>query len=518
MRQLRHWCESHPRAVLGIFLLLCAVIGWICHGDFGVSEDEPAMLAYGQDTILYLFHGGTVPSQSDWNFLGPSVQALLAFMNDLWNFKLLRDVWLLRHFLTFLIFLGGLGAFFALAKRLTGSVWWALLGAVWMFLSPRLFAHAFVNPKDIPALTFFTASMLTLVRMLEKPTWTRILLHALLCAVSISLRPFALLLPLLTLLCLAAQEETTTKRVKMMVFYLIATALLTIAVWPRLWHDPLGGLIGALTDNTSRNAATFYMGTLTNNLPWHYVPVWMAITIPPLYTVLFLIGSALTIVHLARHPLSMLREQTLPALAVLWIFVPVLAQIILHIGIFDEWRHLLFIYPGFLLLSLIGALWLWHRFPVKNVRIALAIIGIGSTLWTAGWMTVHRGLQQDYFSVPASLVQGKFEGDYWGMAYKQGLEWVMRNETGAQIRIYGANRTVLDNAQMLSDKDQNRLALTGDPARADFILDTYRWSKYVPVLPESDLVHAITVGGVRVLGIYKGPDTSGRYPVYGWQE
>ncbi len=514
LAHIRQWAEEHPRSVWSGFFVLCLAVGWAAHGDYGVSADEPAMLSFGQDTILHLFYGAPAPTQSDWNFHGPAVQALLAFINDQFAFKYLRDVWLLRHFLTFVLFLCGVGAFAALAGRLTGSMWWALLGAVWLLATPRVFVHAFVNPKDIPALTTFTIAVLTLVRLLERPTAGRIITHAIFCGLAISLRPFALLLPMLTVLCLLAYDRSQWKHG---MWTLGATALCTVAVWPMLWRHPVAGLWGALTDNTSRAAQTFYFGQLTNHLPWHYVPVWMGITIPLLYTGLFVIGTVVTVHACARHPIAALRQQTLPALALLWFFVPLLAQIVGHIGIFDEWRHLLFLYPAFLLLALIGALWLYHHVGTRWHAAFATLLCIG-TLSPMAWMLRHRGLQQMYMSVPSSWVVGQFEGDYWGLSYKQGLEWVLVNDDRASLSVYGVNRTILDSAQLLPGAARDRLALTGDAGDADYILDTYRWSNYAPVLPDDRLVHAITVDGLPALGIYRGPDADGLYPRYGWQK
>jgi len=91
---------------------------------------------------------------------------------------------------------------------------------------------------------------------------------------------------------------------------------------------------------------------------------------------------------------------------------------------------------------------------------------------------------------------------------------VLAHDDHPRIRLYGANRSILDSAKTLSKTELERIEFVNDPAQADYILDTYRWNAYEAALPDERLAHAIEVNGIRALGIYEGPETTGVYPVH----
>jgi hypothetical protein len=504
------WGEAHFIVVTAVFLIAIAGIGWAAHSAFGVSEDEPAVLKFGMDTLLYVLRYGPKPTVVDWRFYNPVVQEALATFIYLFRITAIRDVWLVSHYTMFLVFVGGVAAYLALARRITGSIWWALLGGIWLVCTPRVFAHAFVNPKDIPALTFFAWSVVTLVRVIERPTWIRVLLHSLACAVSVSVRTFGLIVPVLTVLHFIVEATPLSRQTLRTLCwqtarYSAAVTVCLFAIWPALWGHPFQMLMGAILDNSSRSpSGNLYMGTMTTTqLPWHYLPVWMGITIPLLYTACFVVGITVTLRYVITSPVAAVREQPVPLIALVWLILPVGAQIIFHIGIFDEWRHLLFIYPAFLLLSLVGVAWLCGR-PSTAVRVGAAAVVLFGTLSPAIWMWQNNGIDEMYFSVPSRFVVGRFAGDYWNLSYRQGLEWVLAHDPRPHLVIYGVSKKVFDSANTLEPESRSRIETTRDSTGADYILDNYSSTGYQPTLPDSELVHEIDVDGIRVLGIYEG--------------
>jgi hypothetical protein len=173
-----------------------------------------------------------------------------------------------------------------------------LLGAVILILSPRLFADSFYNSKDAVFLAFFAIGLNTLVCFLLQPSFWRAAMHALACAIAIDVRIMAVLLPIVTIALLVSRglrgdfASRQLWRCGLTYFGLLLVCI--IVMWPYLWAAPLNNFVQAF-----RNMAYFwwdgevlYRGEMVRatQLPWHYVPVWVGITTPPLYLLAFGVG------------------------------------------------------------------------------------------------------------------------------------------------------------------------------------------------------------------------------------
>lgn len=509
IRNFCRLCQQRLRPVLTLcFFAIFLVIGVAAFRDYGVSADEPAMRKFGNDSFAYLFLGGPAPAGQDWAFFNPVAQVMMRGIELALGLTDGADIWFMRHFFTFLMFFLTVVLFYRIAILSFGGWKAPLLGSVMFMLSPRLFAHGFYNPKDVPAMLFFTMSAWTLLRLLEKRTIPRLCVHAVSAAVLISMRPFGLMMPALAMVFLCAGRISTAKKVASGAAYLLVLALILILVWPFLWHDPIRGLIGALFNNASRLGGGFYFGEQVSaaGVPWHYLPVWIGITTPVVYSLFFVIGFSTLWIRLVMHPLRLLREKPASALALFWFSLPIAALLIFPIGIFDEWRHMLFIYPAFLLMALEGVqrlILILGKFR-GTLAARLVIYGLlGFQMGSTGiWMLRNHPFEYAYFSIPARLAEGKFELDYWGLSYRAGLEWVLKNDAREHINVFVAARTGKAAADTLPLKDWNRLYFV-EPGEANYILDNFRGSGYAHVFAEEKKAHAITVDGVEILGIYR---------------
>lgn len=520
LRSLAAHIAPHPwRAIWTVFALLL-LAGYVGSDDYGLSMDEGPLYAFAQEVWRYLFEGGKTPVTADWKFHTPVYQMLFIAVMKVWPPMTDLDLLVQRRIITFLTFCIGWWATLFLARRVSSSWWWALLAAVWMALSPRVFAHGFYNPKDLPTLSFFALSVLLLVRSLERPTALRVALFGLVAGFTVSLRPFGLLLPVFALAAAVAQAAGASGEQRrrwsiVALAYPAATVLLMIAVWPRLWSDPLTNLYGAFLNNVSRGDEGFYMGSHLSAFPWHYLFVWIGITTPVSYTALFLTGFAVTLTAAVKRPLEMLRESPVAALTLPWVALPILGKLTGKIGLFDEWRHVLFLYPAMLLLALVGAQWLWAR-TRGHLRTALAVVVVANTLWTGVWMVRHHALEYLYFSVPSSWVEGRVEMDYWGLSHREGLRWIAAHDDRPKITVYLRDHVGVGAVHYLPPDDSRRIVPVRSPALADYIVDTLRWTHYEHVVPVDRIVHTLTIDGLPFLWIYRGPFASDRYPVYNY--
>lgn len=444
----------------------------------------------------------------------------------------------LRHLLVFLVFLGGLVVVYRLARlRYPASRWLPLLAAGALVLSPRFFAEAFYNGKDISFMVAFALGMLTLVRLAQRPTVRRALVHAVVTALAADVRLTGLVLlagftaaaMLLQASAPAAVPTPPRRRLGLLVLYGAVAAGLTVAGWPYLWADPTHRLLYVLgrTGHFPWPGLVLYAGKLVaaNALPWHYLPVWMLITIPLPYSVLGALGLGTALRTLARRGQAALHRPGawLDALFLAWLVVPIGAIIAVQAVIYDGWRHAYFVYPALLLLALRGARALgqaWQRRAAARpaqrwlVGAALGLLALetGRTAWFIARAYPN---QQVYFSfLPAPAAERLFERDYWGASNLYGLEWLLRHDPAPVITVTGpVPSLVYINWLLLSPAQQKRIRVLGAGQQARYYLSVYRWhpQSYADTLGPEVLAYR-PAGRVKALSVFRRDSLSRPLP------
>ena len=139
----------------------------------------------------------------------------------------------------------------------------------------------------IVLLAWFIAAIYTLLTFLTRPRAVSALTHALVTAWLIAIRITGVLIPGLTVVftayCLVRGARSNRSRLAAnAALYLAATAMLTWALWPTLWRDPVSSFLTAFSTMSRYpwNNEVLYRGRLipATDIPWHYAPVWIAIT------------------------------------------------------------------------------------------------------------------------------------------------------------------------------------------------------------------------------------------------
>lgn len=156
-----------PIHALFAVLVVNLAIGLFIGDQYGQTWDEPSFYIYGErsyDAYMQGLAGQTlIPEKHilflDLRYYGPfhtatgwkimeTLEPLLVGWGNM-------DIWHLINFASFQIALVSL---YFLAKRFV-RLWTALFVVILFETQPLLFGHSFINPKDIPFLTFFLASV-----------------------------------------------------------------------------------------------------------------------------------------------------------------------------------------------------------------------------------------------------------------------------------------------------------------------------------------------------------------------
>jgi hypothetical protein len=358
-----------------------------------------------------------------------------------------------------------------------------LLAVALLILTPRLFADSFYNSKDAVFVAAFAIALNTAIAFVLRPRAWSAALHALATAFAIDVRVAAIALPAATVAILAvrtAKGEVPVRRsLAALAIYLAATVVLVVALWPFLWSDPLGHFGQALfaMSRFRFDHEILYMGTFVRAtaLPWHYIPVWLSITTPPLYLLLFIVGTAATGRQFITSGRGLWKnEAELQDLAFLAMFaVPVAAVILLGSVLYDGWRQLYFIYPAFLLVALRGWHALWNGAIAARVRRpALVAVTAICCAVTAAWMWRAHPLQNVYFNAFAgSNLKASYELDYWGLSTRGTLEYVLAHDASSAIDVAEANYLALaGSVWLLKPQDRRRLRPTEEENFPHYVL------------------------------------------------
>jgi hypothetical protein len=391
--------------------------------------------------------------------------------------------------------------------------------ATMLVLSPRFFAEAFYNSKDVVFMACFAMATNTMLAFVTRPGIGTASLHALATAVAIDVRVAAILLVPMTL-GLGVVEAFRRRRpfggqAALAALFLGVGAAIVVLLFPWLWEDPVGrftSVVRSMSSFQRFSERVRYMGgsIMPDDLPWHYVPVWVAISTPLPYVALGVAGAAATLLAFARRHIRLwANEREMQDLVFLTLVcAPPLLVMTTDSVVYDGWRHLYFIYPSLLLLAVRGLVGVWRLTgPVKVARYALVAAAAVYVAATAAWMIRAHPMQNVYFNVLAgSEWRRTYEVDYWGLGNRAALEYLLAHDPSPTFTVRPESFTDLGQALLLvrpADRARVRIVDKDQPAR--YVLTNYRnadvdaadgWST-------RRLFYRLVVDGEVILSVYE---------------
>ena len=437
----------HRGALLALALFL--IVGLAVLDDYGVTLDEPtqrqtvqASLGYVAGGDLAVFLSSLIHSRED-RFYGMAFEAAIILVERALGLEEVRGAWALRHLLIHLFFLtGGLFAYF-LARRLSGNSLVGLFGMAIFLLHPRLYAHSFFNSKDIAFLAMFAVALYLAHRAFRRNTVAAFVLLGVGVGILLNLRimgvvPLAAIPTLRALDFTFAQGWAERKRVLLTTgAFALASLLTAYALLPYLWADPLARAAEGWTTFSDYHYKPheLFRGLLGRSADFpEYIPVWFSITTPPFTLLLGLIGGAAILLRAAKSPREASRNTRLRfgLLLVGCAAAPVAAVVLLSANVYQDWRHLYFLWAPFALLAVVGLAALPRALGRPRLRATVyGAAGAGLAATLASMALIHPN-QQVYFSFAVDRaapdhLRAQYMMDYSGHPGLQALEWLLDN-------------------------------------------------------------------------------------------
>ena len=187
---------------------------------------------------------------------------------------------------------------------------------------------------------------------------------------------------------------------------------------------------------------------------------------------------------------------------------PLVAVIVLNSALYDGWRHMYFIYAPFLLIAMtgfetvLGIMKQGRTGRERRATIFIAAVIVLGLITTSYQMTRNHPFQNVYFNILVGKNGGRlFELDYWGLSFRQGLEYIVKNDQRSEIKIAANVLPVcMNNAIFLDRQDRNRLNFV-DMNHADYFLTNYRW--HPEEYPFNQEIFAVVVDHQKIMSVFR---------------
>jgi hypothetical protein len=496
---LKHIKAYYP----GILLLIVAfLISLLTYKDYGIAWDEPAQKLIGDVNYRYVFENDTTLLSFADKEYGAAFELPLIFLEKAFHLTDTREIYIARHLANHLFFLISVFFGYTLIYRLFGKQHLAVIGFIMLAFAPRIYAHSFFNTKDIPFLGAILISLTICQAAFEKLKSYLFLLLGISAGYFTGIRimgiiPAGLMLALLVtdiVLALIRKQQFKKPLVHLLLF-IVGFSVCLYVVWPFLWKDPVGNLLHCFEKLAHKELAA--------KIPMSYLPEWFSITNPPIWLLAGLAGTVWVITDVCRKPMQYINN-TLNRNFIIYLFcflVPCGLVVFFNAVIYDDWRHLYFIYPSFVLL----ALFFFNELSVRNYTKPLIAIGAAQIAAIAWFMVANHPFQQVYFnrfvSHDKEYLRKHYDFDYWGTSVYQAYLHLLASHPTAVFKVYqpGFDLYISNNLAMLPAESRKRIQL-GTMEQSDYFITTYR---YHPEDFEYPVFHAITALNSTIVCIYK---------------
>ena len=535
--------NTYRKYLIFFSFLLILSSGLFSVKDYGVSSDESDQRHSGfvelnyigekiAPSILNRYKGDRIyidlsDEKYQDRFSGHLLNTVSAFFEVIFKIEDRRNVFIFKHHIYFLLFFFSLISFYKICQIRFEKWYISILGVLIIFLSPRIFANSFYDPKDIPFFSMLIFSVHFGLLFFKNRNFKYLIYFSIFNALVISgIRIFGIISPILilssTILYTFIVKENFKKNILLISSCLFLSIIFSIILKPFLWSNPLTNFLDSFKYlgefGELWNIPNLFFGEiiLARDVPWYFSIVWISITTPIFYLVLFLIGFSFYLVNSLRYLKNNFSNKTFYYDSIFFslLIIPIVGSIILRESSFNSWRHLYFIYPYFVIFSLIGFENILNYLKINSIKNYFYIFFIMILFFNFTWIVKNHPYQYAYFNILAGKknLNREFDIDYHGLSYKQNLEFIIDNDDRNKISIVNNS---INKPQLfkysLNKKDRERFIIDQNITKPDYIITNFfldKVKKYKKISSEIIkneyvLFNEIKVDGNVINAVYK---------------
>ena len=422
----------------------------------------------------------------------------------------------------FLIYCLGLVSLFFLLKSLYTDISVAYFGTLLYFLTPRLFAEAHYNNKDMILISLVFCAMLCGWKVFEKTSWRWVVCFSVIGAFVSNIRVIGLFIwggiGLFIIFMLVMNKKINANVILKILVSLALFVLLYICITPASRFG-LFTFFRFLLDSAKDfwwNDYVLFRGELfnktTTGIPLDYLPTMIILTTPVGVTVLFAIGLIAVVYHLIVKPSSLWGKNGYAFANCIICFVPLIYAVYNKTPVYNGWRHFYFSYAGIVLIASYSIDHIFKRFSAKKY-IPYMVLGLYALFLFIG-IVVNHPYEYCYYNVLAGKdIETLYELDYWDMSFKQAYEFVLdetKDEEFTVASISNPGMWGLENQYFsVRGRERGRIRFSEDWQSADYLIvnPTYAYmygnTEYEFVKSEYELIKQIDSYGNVICEIYK---------------
>jgi hypothetical protein len=469
---------KNPLTPILLLLVINLAAGLLTFKDYGMSWDEPLFYNYADSIrIAYTpqafspgfdFYQVFGRSPEDHKIYGPAYLLLARPIQQATMVVFNTDMASAWHLVNFLTFQASLVIFYFLILRWV-SPWPALATTAFLAWQPVFWGHAFINPKDIPFMTLFLASLVLGLGFVDrlagtkKKPWGYMIFAAFILGLSSATRVIGPLSGAIVFIYFILKKNWRSTPF-FVVYGLIAVGIMYI-FWPYLWADPINRFVEVLKhmSNNPTELGVLFDGQVfrANEMPLRYLPQTFALTLTEPTWILFFLGCFIAVRSFQAKKLDWRAP-----VVVFGLFAFMLAYLLYNKpSVYDGFRHFFFITPPVFVMISFGFQWMWEKLkPVVWTSLIILFLLPG----LIGIINLHP-YEYAYYNLFTGGVGGAFrtyETEYWLTCYKEALQWTRDNAPTATLHIqrefplaeyYGQGLTLKD----LEQETENDIQ-TGD--------------------------------------------------------
>ncbi len=492
IKNVDNWIEKNNRWIVLFFFMLFLIVGFSIYRDYGMGFDENFQW-WRNGHVNYDFirtHNPTILLAGDDKYHGPAFEIILVAIEKIFKLTDTRDIFFMRHLLTFLVFFISSVIFYFLSLKLFKNWKLALFGFLFYVLSPHIFSHAFYNSKDSIFLSCFTISIYLLFLFHERQTYFLAFISALAIAFTIDIRIVGIVLPAILFLFISIElffatinKRKPELRIKVLSVYFILLVGFIILFWPVLWLNPIHHFIEAMKENSNYgwNGTVLYFGKYisAHDLPRHYLLFWIFVSCPIIYSVLFLTGIVYHLKTFVLKPIDFIKEKKNEIAILIWFFLPLSAVVLFGSVAFDTGRHMYFINGAFVLIAIYGVRTVHTLFHKKKTLFYLFnFILIFSLADVTYKMIKIHPYEHLYFNRALgndmNKIKDNFEMDYWGLSSREVLEHILMTDKSKKISICSEDFPGIINSEILLPEQRKRIIYTDTVELAKYFFTNHR--------------------------------------------